>query len=198
MPTIHRGATLTPQFREFLPGWVAHQPWYAGSGVPDLAPVGYFRLADPAGEVGIETHLLRDGSTVYQVPLTYRGAPLDGPADGSLVATAEHSVLGTRWIYDAVADPVWADEVARLVATNGTSEPSGRAGVGPAEARGVRVRSAGLMADGTTIDLNRVLPAGHPAYDPGVVGMVMGSWHPDGGDGPVATSCLAVLRGGGR
>jgi len=31
-----------------------------------LAPVGYFRFEDPAGEVGIETHLMTDG----QVALT--------------------------------------------------------------------------------------------------------------------------------
>ncbi|HEX5117951.1 MAG TPA: hypothetical protein VFW65_22440 [Pseudonocardiaceae bacterium] len=193
MPTIHRGATLTPHFREFLPGWVARQPWYAGSGVPELTPVGYFRFEDPAGAVGVETHLLRDDSVVYQVPLTYRDAPLDGPPE-ALVSTARHSVLGTRWIYDAVVDPVWVAEVSRLVATNGTSLPSGRSGVGPAEARGIRIRSAELMADATTIELLRRVPEGHPPYDPDAVGLVMGSWHPDGADGPVATGCLAVLH----
>jgi hypothetical protein len=40
------------------------------------------------------------------VPLTYRDAPLHGAAE-SLLGTAEHSVLGRRWVYDACADPVY-------------------------------------------------------------------------------------------
>jgi hypothetical protein len=136
MGTIHVGATLMPRFQDFLPAWVARQSWYRGVGVPSLRPVGYFRFEDPGGEVGVETHLVADGDLLYQVPLTYRGAPL---ADGrGLVATAEHSVLGTRWIYDGERDPVWVRELLRLVRTGGVSEPSRKRGVGPAEARGRR------------------------------------------------------------
>jgi hypothetical protein len=138
VPKIHPGATLVPHFRDFLPAWLARQPWYLGSGVPTLEPVGYFRFEDPAGEVGVETHLVRADGTLYQVPLTYRGAPLPD-ADAALVTTAEHSVLGTRWIYDAAADPVWTAQLLDLVRTGGVSEPSTRRGVGPAEARGVRL-----------------------------------------------------------
>jgi Maltokinase N-terminal cap domain len=47
--------TLTPSFRDFLPCWIARQPWYRGGGVPAIRPVGFFRLEDPAGAVGIET-----------------------------------------------------------------------------------------------------------------------------------------------
>ncbi|MDZ7928845.1 MAG: hypothetical protein U5N21_01685 [Rhodococcus sp. (in: high G+C Gram-positive bacteria)] len=73
----------------------------------ELEAVAAYRFDDPDGEVGIETHLLRSASgTVVQVPLTYRSAPLDG-ADAYLVATLEHSVLGTRWVYDGVGDPVY-------------------------------------------------------------------------------------------
>ena len=43
-------------------------------------------------------------------------------ATESLIATAEHSVLGTRWIYDGVVDPAWVCEVLRLVRTNGVSD----------------------------------------------------------------------------
>ena len=82
MATIHAGATLTPHFRDFLPAWVGRQPWYAGDGIPSLTPVGFLRMEDPAGAVGIETHLVSDGTAVYQVPMTYRGAPLGG-ADGA-------------------------------------------------------------------------------------------------------------------
>lgn len=49
-----------------------------------------------------------------QVPLTYRGAPLDD-GDGWLVGTAEHSVLGRRWVYDACGDPVYAAVLASAI-----------------------------------------------------------------------------------
>jgi hypothetical protein len=73
--TIHPGTTLIPHFSEFLPAWLARQPWYAGCSTPFPTPVGYFRFEDPVGEVGIETHLVSDGRAVYQIPMTYRGAP---------------------------------------------------------------------------------------------------------------------------
>ncbi|MEV6611453.1 hypothetical protein [Kutzneria sp. NPDC051319] len=128
---IHQGATLTPSFREFLPPWLARQPWHRGDGVPELRPVGFFRFEDPAGEVGIEIHVIEAGGVVYQVPMTYRGAPLDG---GALIVTAEHSVLGPRWIYQAETDPVWRRELLRLVRENGTAAASRGSAF---EARGV-------------------------------------------------------------
>ena len=51
---------------------------------------------------------------MFQVPLTYRGAPLEG-AELSLVGTMEHSVLGTRWVYDAAGDPVYAAALAAMI-----------------------------------------------------------------------------------
>ncbi|HST66715.1 MAG TPA: hypothetical protein VLM05_16125, partial [Mycobacteriales bacterium] len=53
-----------------------------------------------------------------QVPLTYRGAPLDG-AEDALVCTMDHSVLGPRWIYDGCADPVGVRALATAVLTGG-------------------------------------------------------------------------------
>jgi hypothetical protein len=105
---------------------MVRQPWYAGTGPPSLSTVGYFRFEDPAGEVGIETHLVTDGSVLYQVPMTYRGAPLGPGASGALIATAQHSILGTRWIYDGEADPAWASQLLRLIRTNGVSDPASR------------------------------------------------------------------------
>ena len=63
---------LTPSFAQFLPPWMAQQRWYAGKGrVPALRRIGGLRFEDPAGEVGIEVHLLLDESgqtpTIYQV-----------------------------------------------------------------------------------------------------------------------------------
>jgi hypothetical protein len=191
---IYPGATLTPHFRDFLPAWVARQPWYEGAGVPALTPVGYFRFEDPAEAVGIETHLISDGARLYQVPMTYRDAPLDG-AEGSLIATAEHSVLGTRWIYDGAADPVWAERLLHLVLIGGVSDHSSKRGVGPAEARGRRVDQPGMLTYGTAaINLKRVVVSGDLDLDPGILGLVSGIWYPDGPGADPATGCLAVVR----
>ncbi|HEX3921852.1 MAG TPA: hypothetical protein VHY31_06180 [Streptosporangiaceae bacterium] len=197
MAKVHPGATLTPHFRDFLPGWVARQPWYLGTGTPSLAPVGYFRLEDPAGQVGIETHLVTDGTVLYQVPMTYRGtAVTDGAlaAAHALIATAEHSVLGTRWIYDGEADPIWRSELLRLVAISGVSDPSSKHGVGHAEARGHRLMPGNLTADTVTIELCRVVTRHWPASEVGIAGVVIGTWYPDGPGTRVATGRLAAVR----
>lgn len=195
MPVIHRGATLTPHFRDFLPAWVARQVWYRGTGVPSLRPVGSYRLEDSAGQVGIETRLVADGPVLYQIPMTYRGAPRDGAADADLIATAEHSVLGTRWIYDGTTDPVWAAEVLNLVREEASAERSTGPGVGTTEASGRRLADAELTADTVVVELKRVLGPGGPAIEAGAAGVLMGSWQPDGSDGPTVRGCLAVVRG---
>ena len=191
---INPGATLTPHFREFLPAWIAGQPWYGGAGFPLLTPVGYFRMEDPAGAVGIETHLLSDESALYQLPMTYRDAPLDG-AEEALITTARHSVLGKRWIYDGPGDPVWAEQLLRLVHTGGVSADGGRRGVGPAEARGHQPGSAvTLTLDSVIIDLTRVLTPGNRDPAPGTVGLVTGTWYPNGPDAAAEAGCLAAVR----
>lgn len=108
MALIHR-ATLRPSKLELLAAWLPDRPWATGTG--ELRPAGAYRFDDPAGEVGLEAHLLEaGGGMVLHVPLTYRDAPLPG-AEHALVGTAEHSVLGTRWVYDGCADPVWVATV---------------------------------------------------------------------------------------
>ncbi len=98
MAMLHQ-ATLTPTKAELIAAWLPGQPWFAGdAGAVRL--VGAYRFDDPAGEVGIESHLVEVGGRTFHVPLTYRGAPLDG-AEAFLVGTMEHSVLGRRWVYDA-------------------------------------------------------------------------------------------------
>ena len=116
-------ATLRPGKLEVVQRWIGAQRWYAAKGrTATLAAVGSFRFVDPQGEVGIETLLVRDGdpasadSVIYQVPLTYRSAPLAG-ADRALVGTIEHSVLGTRWVYDAPHDPAYVAELLRTIVT---------------------------------------------------------------------------------
>ncbi|GIJ24752.1 CG0192-related protein [Micromonospora lutea] len=120
MALLHR-AELRPTKLELLATWLPSRDWYAGVG--DVTRVAGYRFDDPAGQVGIETLLVRGGDgPVHQVPLTYRGAPLDG-ADEWLVGTVEHSVLGRRWVYDAVGDPVYAAALAdAILAGTGQAE----------------------------------------------------------------------------
>ncbi|GAA1868912.1 maltokinase N-terminal cap-like domain-containing protein [Myceligenerans crystallogenes] len=101
MAIVHR-ATLTPTKPELLAAWLGSRP-DTGSGETEI--LGSYRFDDPDGEVGVEAIIARRGDRVLQVPLTYRGAPLDG-ADDALVGTMEHSALGSRWAYLASADPV--------------------------------------------------------------------------------------------
>ncbi|MEJ3748015.1 hypothetical protein WEI85_32580 [Actinomycetes bacterium KLBMP 9797] len=121
MAFIHR-ATLKPTKLELLAAWLPTRDWYAGPAGDQIRVAGY-RFDDPAGEVGIETLLVRSGDgPIHQVPLTYRGAPLAG-ADGWLIGTSEHSALGTRWIYDGCGDPVYAAALASaILADTGQAE----------------------------------------------------------------------------
>lgn len=114
MALLHR-ADLRPSKLELLAAWLPGRPWFppdAGTGVERVAA---YRFDDPAGAVGVETILVAagDGQT-YQVPLTYRGAPLPG-GEAWLVGTTEHSVLGPRWVYDACGDPVYAAVLAQAI-----------------------------------------------------------------------------------
>ncbi|ADL45796.1 CG0192-related protein [Micromonospora aurantiaca (nom. illeg.)] len=114
MALLHR-AELRPSKLELLAGWLPGRQWFAGEAGAPVTRVAAYRFDDPAGEVGIETLLVRAGDgPVLQVPLTYRGAPLAG-ADEHLVGVIEHSVLGRRWAYDACGDPVYAPLLAAAV-----------------------------------------------------------------------------------
>lgn len=113
-------ATLVPGKLDLLQAWLPRQEWSAGTDVDRLEKVGTYRFDDPDGEVGIEAFLLRGGGgPMLHLALTYRAAPLPG-AEEHLVGVMEHSVLGTRWVYDADADPVWAATLATAVLTGGS------------------------------------------------------------------------------
>ncbi|MET3984410.1 1,4-alpha-glucan branching protein [Streptomyces sp. PvR034] len=117
MAIIHR-TTMDPGKLELLAAWLPERPWYTASGrPPELLRAGGFRLDDPQGEVGIEFMVVTDASggrpISYHVPVTYRGAPLEGAGAG-LIGTSEHGVLGRRWVYDGAHDPVCVDRLLAL------------------------------------------------------------------------------------
>ena len=116
---VHHLATIVPTKMELLQAWVPDQPWIGDADVSLLTKLGSFRFDDPAGEVGIETHLLgtADGQ-VLQVPLTYRGEPRPSARD-SLITTMTHTTLGDRWIYDGCHDPVYVSALVATVLTGG-------------------------------------------------------------------------------
>jgi hypothetical protein len=118
MALLHQ-ATVAPSKLELVRDWLPSQQWYAGEKGAELTPVAAYRFDDPDGEVGVETLLVAapDGA-VFQVPVTYRGAPLDG-ADEWLIGTMQHSVLGPRWVYDGLGDPVYLAAVTRAIRTAG-------------------------------------------------------------------------------
>jgi len=124
--------SLSPSITAFLPQWVAQQRWYAGKGrVPAMRRIGGLQLHAPAGQVDIDVHLLLDESaqtpTIYQVPVTSRKAPLPG-AEHALIAKLEHDVLGTRYVYDAPHDPVYAAALLQLMVDAGPCESDGTPG----------------------------------------------------------------------
>ncbi len=115
MALIHR-ATLTPSKLDLVRAWLPSRPWFPSGA--EVESLGAYRFDDPSGEVGVETFLLRVGDAVLQVPLTYRSSPPE-VADVHRLGTTEHSVLGTRWVTDGCADPVWAQALLHAVLTGG-------------------------------------------------------------------------------
>ncbi|WP_073494918.1 maltokinase N-terminal cap-like domain-containing protein [Actinacidiphila paucisporea] len=210
MALIHH-TTLTPSKVELLAGWLPTRPWYRGGPeTPVLEKSGGFRLDDPEGEVGIEFMVATDTSgperTAYLVPLTYRAAPLEG-AEPALIGTAQHGVLGTRWVYDGCHDPVLVTELLALiegtapamaqsitdtrdheVTRSHTGTPLGPDGFTPHptdDHDGTRIPTPG----GTILHVHRVLdPVGErpPLPRQGALGHVATGWQGPGGTRPRA------------
>ncbi|WP_335970663.1 MULTISPECIES: maltokinase N-terminal cap-like domain-containing protein [Streptomycetaceae] len=220
MAFIHK-TTLVPSKVELVAPWLAAQPWYVGTGqAPVLDKSGGFRLDDPEGEVGIEFMVVTDTSgegegRAYFVPLTYRGAELEG-AEDALIGTTEHGVLGRRWVYDGVHDPVLRAELLALIqdraepqaqSVSDTPDPTVLPTLnGPALPVGALATEVVDGPDGTrvtvetpsyathTLHLPRVLdPAAPVPTDPVPRAHLTGQWRPPTADAPV-TGVLAVLH----
>ncbi|MFF7332121.1 1,4-alpha-glucan branching protein [Streptomyces sp. NPDC090306] len=217
MSVVHR-TTLTPTKVELVTGWLPSRPWYvAGAGAPELAKAGGFRLDDPEGEVGVEFLVVTDtgggAAVAYQVPLTYRAAPLDG-AEDALVGTTEHGVLGRRWVYDGAHDPVLTAQLTALVGGEVKAQAQsvsdtldhdverGYTGAGlPADRTATTVadqEDATLvgLADGSVLRLHRVLRPFADGADavpgPDAAGHVSSVWQ--AADGTRVRGLFAVLE----
>jgi hypothetical protein len=175
---VNPDAILTPGKLELLATWMPHQAWFEGGDAAGLERIASFRFVDPYGEVGIETLLVRTGGVVYQVPLTYRPEPLDG-AEDYLVGEMEHSALGHRWVYDGTGDPVYVDELLRVIREGDTE-----ADLSSGAPKSMTVLGSGvvLVSNSTgQMKLNRVLdPAPVPTSTRVAVGSLDGTWSQDG------------------
>ncbi|MFI9844645.1 1,4-alpha-glucan branching protein [Nonomuraea sp. NPDC051941] len=216
MAVIHR-TDLKPTKLELLTSWLPTRPWYlGGAGEPELAKAGGFRLDDPQGEVGIEFMVVTDTSGTqpisYLVPLTYRGAPLDG-AEHALVGTMEHGVLGRRWAYDGCHDPVLVAQLQALIEGRVQAQDQNTSDTPDREVTRSYLGGRPVPTDfsvtavddhegtelpapdGTTLRLHRVL---RPAPDdaPEATGHVAGSWQLP--DGTRARGLFVVLHTGPR
>ncbi|GAB7005879.1 hypothetical protein JCM18899A_33520 [Nocardioides sp. AN3] len=150
MAVVHGDASLAPTKPELVAAWLPTQPW--ARGLDGLAQIGAYRFDDPDGEVGIEALLFRAGDRLLHLPLTYRGAPLVG-AEEFLLGTIEHTALGTRWIYDACADPVAVRAYLRVILTGDEQAPLDVEKAGEIVERReptVRVKGSGSMAASAT------------------------------------------------
>lgn len=152
---LYHVATLVPTKEQLITDWLPAQPWGPSPGA-ELRFIGAFRFDDPLGHVGMETFLVGAAGAVYLVPLTYRGAPLDG-VDGAgeaLITEMQHSALGTRWVYDGLRDPAYVVSLAATTMTGqgeaiGLAEFDGRWYVAPAK---VRISGGGWGKERVPVD----------------------------------------------
>lgn len=202
MAIIHQ-TTLAPTKLELLTSWLPGRTWYAGGApAPRLAKAGGFRLDDPDGNVGLEFMAVTDESgaqaTTYHVPMTYRGSPLPG-GDAAFIGTAEHGVLGKRWIYDGTRDPVLvsrmfalllgeaqpqAQNISNIADPSVTRSLTGNTGTLPVEistvtdephSTDITVRPA--TAPGPVmLRVNRILRPNAPGIMTGTLGHITGEW----------------------
>lgn len=184
---VHPSATLTPSKIELLQRWLPSQPWFAGDAA-DLRQAARFRFVDPDGEVGLDSIIATSNGVTYYVPLTWRAEPLDG---ASLVGTLEHSELGTRYGYDGQSDPVFLDELERVIREADTHSEIHDTH-GKALPLTVAIKGSGVASDdeGDRLDIVRVLDRAADA--PGdAVGTLLADWVDE--QGP-RHDVLAVLR----
>ncbi|POH67938.1 MULTISPECIES: maltokinase N-terminal cap-like domain-containing protein [Cryobacterium] len=169
------GIDLTPA----IDGWVGAQRWFAGKAhSPVLRSIGQWALPTDEAGVRIACHLVLDTasrfSTLYQLPLTERTAPL--PESSALIAQTVGRDGLPRYVYDAPHDPVYAAALLRFItsaASLSSDEPGGvtargellRAGMGPDDSTPYSVTASRVISgeqSNTSIILDVADEAGRP------------------------------------
>lgn len=186
---IYTQTTLSPTKLELLAAWLPQQSWFSGD-ASDLERPAAFRFVDPEGEVGLDCMIITSGGAAYHVPVTWRGAELEG---GELIGTLDHGVLGTRYCYDATTDPVYIAELVRVIREGDTGSDitnveTGQPLPATAEVSGSGV-TPGVDAQGQ-VRLIRVLDAEHEDTH-AARGVLTATWT---WDGQQREDVLAVLR----
>ena len=140
-------ASISPTKIELARTWLPQQAWFTGD-PEQVEMMDRFRFVDPDGEVGVETFLLQVGDDLYQLPVTFRAAPLEDAEEG-FIGTTEHTVLGTRYVYDAMFDPVYLAELERTIREADTAasvaRPDGTIRLPTVIVRGTGVSSATVV-----------------------------------------------------
>lgn len=145
-------ATIVPTKQELIAEWLPRQRWGPAADAT-IEVIGAFRFDDPEGRVGMETFIVSAGDDLFQVPLTYRDAPLAG-AEGAVAGEMQHSVLGTRWVYDGLHDPSYVTMLAAVAMTGqgealGLAERDGRWYIAPTD---VRIHGGGWTLERVALD----------------------------------------------
>jgi hypothetical protein len=145
-------ATISPTKAELIAEWAPTRPWGPSAADP-IDVIGSYRFDDADGRVGMETHLLTAGGVLLQVPLTYRDKPLVG-AEDAFITEMQHSVLGTRWVYDGLRDPQCVMMLAAVAMTGqgealGMAVYDGRWYIAPSN---VRIQGGGWTQERVPVD----------------------------------------------
>ena len=145
-------ARITPTKGELIAQWAPTQPWGPPPDV-EIDVIGSYRFDDPDGRVGMEVHLVDADGMLLHVPLTYRDEPLAG-ADDALITEMQHSVLGTRWVYDGLRDPRLVVMLAAVTMTGqgealGMAVYDGRWYIAPTN---VRIQGGGWTLERVPVD----------------------------------------------
>ncbi|MFV0406494.1 MAG: maltokinase N-terminal cap-like domain-containing protein [Propioniciclava sp.] len=186
---VHPEATLTPSKLDLLAGWLPGQSWFRGE-VSDLERVAFFRFTDPDGEVGLDCMIIASAGETYHIPVSWRAEPL---AEGELIGTLEHSLLGTRYCYSANTDPVYVSELIRIIREGDTAADILPAGSDQPLPATIEVRGSGVdpAADVSgQVRLVRTLGPEHEDMQ-GARGILSGTWTHQGAE---REDILAVLR----
>lgn len=185
-------AQLNPGKLDVVTTWLTAQDFADGLDLESapLEAVSSYRFDDANGKVGLEVHIVASGDQYFQVPLTYREAALEG-ADEHFIANMDHSVLGRRWVYAGMGDPVFRDRLDAAIATAATSakqyriDDEGNRGEEITEV--AHVFGTGPLSGAEDVELLHQLTLESPA-EGSEGGLLLGRW--PGQDTPVV---LAVM-----